>query len=188
MAGDTVEAAALVATWPAATTAWTELGRLRRSSHAIGETIATQPSPELRARTLALVDRGRPRSLGRGHAASPAELPAGPDRRARSRSSSTPEAAASSHSTRLGCGGRGCAPARRRRHLDRGDRSPRAQEIREQARDIAALGQLTAWQLRIEARDDAERVLLASTTPAVRPATARRSGVSRSRRTARRWS
>ena len=37
------------------------------------------------------------------------------------------------------------------------------QEIREQARDIAALGQLTAWQLRIEARDDAERVLLAST-------------------------
>ena len=163
MAGDTTEAAALAGHLAGCDDCMEELGRLRRSSHAIRETIATQPSPELRARTLALATAvGRDRSVV-AHAASPAGLPAaGPDVEPFA-TSITPK------------------PRRRRARLGWIAAAAAAlllavgltwtaatlvhnAENREQTRDIAALGQLSAWQLRIDARDDAQRVLLASTT------------------------
>jgi hypothetical protein len=143
----------------------TEFDRLRRSSHLVRDSIATQPPPDLRARTLALIAAvGRDRSAGTAGA---------------------PEAAAA-EVVEPGTGSADAAPRQRRERLGwvaavaaallltvgvtwTAATLTQGQELREQARDIAALGQLTAWQLRIEARDDAERVLLASTNAGDQP-------------------
>jgi hypothetical protein len=173
MAGDTIDAAALASHLAGCEDCLTELDRLRRSSNLVRETVATQPPPDLRARTLALIAAvGRDRSpatepvglapVGLAPVALPGAAPAAAVGVAGSRPSE--EDARRRRRERLGW----VAAAAAALLLAVGATWTAAtltqgEQLREQARDISALGQLTAWQLRIEARDDAERVLLAST-------------------------
>ena len=146
MAGDTAEAAALAGHLAGCPECTDEFGRLRRIGNLLREGIALQPSPDLRDRTLAYV-----RAVGRVR---PDPLP-----------ESVPVAAATAAARRFRAGTWAALAAAvfvvtvgltwTLAGLIRDD------TISHQSREIAALGQLTAWQLRIDARPDAERVLLA---------------------------
>jgi hypothetical protein len=178
IAGDTAEASSVAGHLAGCTACMDEFARLRRTGVLVRDAVASQPPPELRARTLALVAAvGRPPASLDAVAvvAQPADVPA-----------SSAAAPAPGHPG-------GAPPASVADRWAPGDASsPRGraalgwfaaaaavlvlavgltwsiaawqhgEQNRTQSREIAALAQLAAWQLRIDARDDAQRVLLAA--------------------------
>jgi hypothetical protein len=146
VAGDTPEAAAVAGHLAGCTECTDEFGRLRRIANLVREGVTLQPSPELRERTLAFVaEVGRARPVA--PVAPPSEVVAQqPERRISGAAWGLAAAAILVFAIGLTWTIAGLV---------------RDDTITHQSREIAALGQLTAWQLRIDARPDAERVLLA---------------------------
>lgn len=156
IAGDTAPAGVLAGHLAGCPSCTDEFARLRRSSAVLREVIATQPAPGLRERTLSFVATvGRPAVVG---------VP-----KLSATESARPEPALVN---RAPVTGQGRGPLRWMAAAAvlllaigltwTAAGMSRDEELRDQAREIAALGQLSAWQLRIDARDDAERVLLTS--------------------------
>jgi hypothetical protein len=147
IAGDTAEAAAVAGHLAGCPECTDEFGRLRRTSNLLREAIVRQPSPDLKARTIAYIEAvGRARDR-EGFASAPVvPRPSAASRRFNPAVLGAAAAAlfvvAISLTWTLAS-------------------TVRDDTISHQSREIAALGQLTAWQLRIDARPDAERVLLA---------------------------
>ena len=163
MAGDTADAALVASHLTACDECSDEFDRLRRATGVIRRAVRELPPPELRERTLAYVAAlGRPR--GAAAASVPTQLPeptpirpstpilARPtDRRADGRTLGWVAAIAAAvvvaiTGTTLVVG------------------AARDGLVKDQAAEIAALGQVNRWTLRIDAQPDAHRVALASTT------------------------
>lgn len=167
IAGDTAPAAALAGHLAGCPSCTDEFARLRRSTALLREVIALQPPPELRDRTLAFVAAvGRPRVAAdlepvdrlKPVALVPEPVTAEP-------AVAKPARLGGSRGFGLGRGPLGWAAAAAVLLVAIGltwtvAGISRDEELRDQAREIAALGQLSAWQLRIDARDDTQRVLL----------------------------
>jgi hypothetical protein len=158
MAGDTADAAAVAGHLAGCDSCTEEFARLRRSAALLREAVSTQPSAELRDRTLAFVAAvGRPRAVAAEGAAAPVPTP--PSGRRGVGVVRGPLGWAAAAAIFVLAIGLTWTTATLLHEEERAD----------QSREIAALGQLTAWQLRIEARDDAERVLLASSATSTDP-------------------
>jgi hypothetical protein len=175
MAGDTAEAALVASHLAACDECSDEFDRLRRATGVIRRAVRELPPPELRERTLAYVAAmGRPRGAAASGApassttvppaAAPMPLPKPTPIR-----SSTPVLA---RPTDRRVGGRTLgwvaaiaaavvvAVAGTTLVVGAG----RDSQLRDQTAEIAALGQVNRWTLRIDAQPDVHRVALASTT------------------------
>ena len=168
IAGDTEPAAALAGHLAGCPSCTDEFARLRRSTALLREVIAMQPPPELRDRTLAFVAAvGRPRVAAADLEAVDRLKPVAlvPEPVTAEPAVAEPARLGGSRGSGLGRGPLGWVAAAAVLLVAIGltwtvAGTSRDEELRDQAREIAALGQLSAWQLRIDARDDAERVLL----------------------------
>jgi len=159
MAGDTPTAAAVAGHLAGCPECTDELDRLRRSVGLIRPAIQAVPPPELRERTLQYVaEMGRPRggdtaaaatARGDGRAAGgPLTIAPRPGRVLDLRSFAALAAMLilAVAATGLVVGG------------------GRDAVIRDQAAELEAVGDVARWTLRVDAKDDARRVALASTT------------------------
>jgi len=171
MAGDTPTAALVAGHLAGCPDCADELERLRRSIGIIRPTVQAVPPPELRERTLAYVRAvGRPRGAGASAAPSSpatASSPATPvvaeptaaqpipittDRRAR-RVARLPVLAGLAAAIALAVAGTAL--------FVNGGRDA---EVRGQASEIEALGEVAVWTLRVDAQPDVRRIRLANTS------------------------
>jgi hypothetical protein len=179
MAGDTPNAVLVAGHLAGCDSCTAEFGRLSRSAAVLLDTIATQPPPELRERTLAFVRAvGRPRGLDLAAAAADPAVPAADAAAVAAAMPELPMVRRAAASRPIGLRLRdalrpgtpvltwivataavtliavtltaGLVSSRR----DSGDQPP--------TNDAAALAQVTQWSIRIAAQADAVRVVLTS--------------------------
>ena len=162
MAGDTPTASLVAGHLAGCPDCAAELERLRRSVALIAPVVRDVPPPELRERTLAFVAAvGRPRGLPiddrvseRTEAGVPAAMPAAP-------AAAQPARRVSPLAPILGLAAALVVAVAGTAFVAT---SSRDGELRLQAAEIEALGDVARWTLRIDQSADAHRVALASTT------------------------
>lgn len=166
MAGDTPDAAVVAGHLAACPDCTDELDRLRRSVSLIRPAVRAVPPPELRQRTLDFVAAmGRPRG-----SAAVASATSRPDQAL----PSAPVAMAAA--ARRGLDLRSFAALAAMLILAVAATGvivggSRDAIIRDQAAELEAIGDVARWTLRVDARGDARRIALASTTGAATTAT-----------------
>jgi hypothetical protein len=153
IAGDTPSAIALAGHLAGCSECTEEFGRLRRGSAILRDVIATQPSPELRARTLEFVAAvGRPRgtaAVPRGSRATDGEPPASVRRARRVARGPAGWLAAIAAAAVISAGVTGYAVT-----------SIRDQSGRQASQALAGLAEVAQWTARLETLPDVRRVVL----------------------------